>query len=232
LTLRLWYKLGQANALEEGRLNDEAYLLSSIFLSHFYQLALIFFWSSSHLLHIGWQGRYSKWIQTIHTNSSSRGVIASAHAVRDPHFGPSAITSYSSQDALTIVSTSGLYQWYYTIGITSELQCFSCSSFLLFVGFFCCLGSVFHGMSLKRNLYSWSTLFKHHASALIGLSSLAWAGHIIHVALPASRHQPGPQIFKQLCHPLSVKPFFGLAWNQYASNQDGTYHQFGVKDSS
>lgn len=223
-TRELWYSLGQAHDFELKPNTTPKAFYFNVFTSHFTQLALIAFWSSAHIFHIAWQGQFSRWI------ASPQTIRPIAHTVRDPQLGEAAVSS-----TLSIVSTSGLYQWYATTGITSEAQCFRAAAFLLACGTLGLVAGAFHGRSLKVSAFSWDSLLTHHASGLLGVGSLAWAGHIIHVALPVSRHQfpvrTAPALFNQLCHPLSLAPIFRFEWFAYAANPDGANHIFGQEDA-
>lgn len=84
---------------------------TSVFAAHHAQLAIIFLWASLPLFQIGWQGSYETWI-------ANPGVTPISHAIRDPHFGAKAATAFSA----SIVSTTGVYEWYYTIGLRSAAE--------------------------------------------------------------------------------------------------------------
>src|SRR5512138_2858824 len=60
-------------------------LISSIFTSHLTQLAILLFWSASHLFHIAWLGNFHSFVQA--AGSGLRPSALSAHATSDPHFG-------------------------------------------------------------------------------------------------------------------------------------------------
>lgn len=49
----------------------------------------------------------------------------------------------------------------------------------------------------------------HHLSGLFGVSSLAWTGHLVHVAIPESRgkHVGWDNFLTQLPHPQGLTPF-------------------------
>ena len=70
--------------------------------------------------------------------------------------------------------------------------------------------------------------------ALLGVASLAWSGHIVHVALPASRGQDINwwNLTTHLPHPAGLKPFVTMQWAQYAKASDGLPHVFGQADAS
>ncbi|WPT18798.1 psaB (chloroplast) [Picochlorum sp. SENEW3] len=49
----------------------------------------------------------------------------------------------------------------------------------------------------------------HHLAGLFGVSSLAWTGHLVHVAIPASRgqHVGWDNFLTVLPHPAGLTPF-------------------------
>ena len=58
----------------------------------------------------------------------------------------------------------------------------------------------------------------HHLSGLFGVSSLAWTGHLVHVAIPESRgiHVGWDNFLTTLPHPEGLTPFFSGDWLAYA----------------
>ncbi len=60
--------------------------------------------------------------------------------------------------------------------------------------------------------------FNHHLLRLFGVSSLAWMGHLIHVAILESRgeHVRWGNLLMTLSHPQGLGPFFAGQWNIYA----------------
>jgi photosystem I P700 chlorophyll a apoprotein A2 len=74
------------------------------------------------------------------------------------------------------------------------------------------------------NSLSWfkdaESRLNHHLSGLFGVSSLAWTGHLVHVAIPESRGQHvGWDNFLSLPHPQGLAPFWTGNWAAYAQNQ-------------
>jgi len=69
---------------------------------------------------------------------------------------------------------------------------------------------------------------------LFGFSSLAWAGHLIHVAIPEARgqHVGWDNFTKVAPHPAGLTPFFTGNWNLYAASPDTTNHIFGTSEGS
>jgi photosystem I P700 chlorophyll a apoprotein A2 len=60
----------------------------------------------------------------------------------------------------------------------------------------------------------------HHLSGLLGVSSLAWTGHLVHVAIPVSRgvHIGWDNFLTTPPHPEGLTPFFTGNWTAYAAN--------------
>ena len=74
----------------------------------------------------------------------------------------------------------------------------------------------------------------HHLSGLFGVSSLAWTGHLVHVAIPESRgiHVGWDNFLTTLPHPEGLTPFFSGDWLAYASNPDTAKHVFGTSEGA
>ncbi|MCD7451984.1 hypothetical protein HAX54_014594 [Datura stramonium] len=70
----------------------------------------------------------------------------------------------------------------------------------------------------------------HHLSGLFGVSSLAWIGHLVHVAIPASRGEyvRCNNFLDVLLHPQGFGQLFTGQWNLYAQNPDSRSHLFGT----
>ncbi|MBD2067748.1 photosystem I core protein PsaB, partial [Leptolyngbya sp. FACHB-671] len=65
-------------------------------------------------------------------------------------------------------------------------------------------------------------------------SSLAWAGHLIHVAIPESRgqHVGWDNFLSTPPHPAGLKPFFTGNWGVYAQNPDTPDHLFSTSQGA
>ena len=70
---------------------------------------------------------------------------------------------------------------------------------------------------------------KHNAIGLLGVASIGFAGHIIHVALPASRglRAGWMRLLTITPTPLGLKPLLSGNWAQYAVHPDRPGHLFG-----
>ena len=81
---------------------------------------------------------------------------------------------------------SGVYEWWYSLGIRTDMDLYFSSIGLLALATLVLFAGWFHLTSSYRPLLQ--CLAKsvpelgHHIGTLVGLSSLAWTGHIIHVA--------------------------------------------------
>ncbi len=92
-------------------IDNRSSLNVQIFFCHWGHLAIIFVWVSSNLFHIGWNGNYELWVL------NPIATIPIAHGIWDPHFA-SALSGKSG----TIVLSSGISNWLYTLGFNSLLQ--------------------------------------------------------------------------------------------------------------
>nr|GMD93525.1 photosystem I P700 apoprotein A2 [Ipomoea batatas] len=174
-TRRIWFGIATAHDFESHDDITEERLYQNIFASHFGQLAIIFLWTSGNLFHVAWQGNFESWVQDpLH-------VRPIAHAIWDPHFGQPAVEAFTRGGAPGPVNIaySGVYQWWYTIGLRTNEDLYTGALFLLFLS----------------------------AISLI-------AGHLVHVAIPASRGEyvRWNNFLEVLPHPQGLGPLFtGLA---------------------
>jgi photosystem I P700 chlorophyll a apoprotein A2 len=74
----------------------------------------------------------------------------------------------------------------------------------------------------------------HHLAGLFGVSSLAWAGHLIHVAIPEARgqHVGWDNFLSVKPHPAGLAPFFTGNWGVYAQDPDTASHVFGTSQGA
>ncbi|KAL0307665.1 UNVERIFIED_CONTAM: Photosystem I chlorophyll a apoprotein A1 [Sesamum angustifolium] len=116
-----------------------------------------------------------------------------AHAIWDPHFGKPAVEAFTRGGALGPVNIaySGVYQWWYTIGLRTNEDLYTGALFLLFLSAISLIAGWLHLQPKWKPSVSWfknaESRLNHHLSGLFGVSSLAWTGHLVHVAIPGSR---------------------------------------------
>lgn len=233
-TRRIWFGIATSHDFESHDGMTEKDLYQKIFASHFGQLAIIFLWTSGNLFHVAWQGNFEQWIlDPLH-------VRPVAHAIFDPHFGQPAVEAFtrSQISAPVNIAYSGVYQWWYTIGIRSNTDLFNGSIFLLLLASLCLFAGWLHLQPKYSPSVSWfknaESRLNHHLSGLFGVSSLAWTGHLVHVAIPESRgqHVRWDNFLSVLPHPSGLAPFFSGNWSAYAENPDSLAHVFGTNNGS
>ena len=145
--------------------------------------------------------------------------------LKDPkHYFPSAQLVWSLNSDVGnyfqgINITSGLFQLWRSEGIITQTHLKYASS-ASFIGAIVSLGGSYFHMHLSSPTLVFYKKFKslsyHHVSLLFGLSSLSWAGHQFHIALPLNRLLdsgidpaviPCPQDFLFLLDPFAFAAF-------------------------
>ncbi|MCD9639032.1 hypothetical protein HAX54_023277 [Datura stramonium] len=73
-----------------------------------------------------------------------------------------------------------------------------------------------------------------YQGGLFGVSSLAWTGNLVHVAIPASRGEYvwWNNFLDVLPHPQGLGPLFTGQWNLYDQNPDSSSHLFGTSQGA
>jgi photosystem I P700 chlorophyll a apoprotein A2 len=233
-TRRIWYGIATAHDFELHDGMTEENLYQKIFASHFGHIAIIFLWTSGTLFHVAWQGNFEQWIKDPLNTSPI------AHAIWDPHFGKGAIDAFTQAGASSPVNIaySGVYHWFYTIGMTSNQELYQGSIFLLLLSSIFLFAGWLHLQPKFRPSLAWfknaESRLNHHLAGLFGVSSLAWTGHLVHVAIPESRgqHVGWDNFLSTPPHPAGLGPFFSLNWGVYAENPDTAGHVFGTSQGA
>ncbi len=233
-TRRIWYGIATAHDFETHDGMTEENLYQKIFASHFGHLAIIFLWTSGTLFHVAWQGNFEQWIK------DPLNVRPIAHAIWDPHFGQGAIDAFTQAGASNPVNIaySGVYHWFYTIGMTNNNDLYMGSVFLLILSSLFLFAGWLHLQPKFRPSLSWfknaESRLNHHLAGLFGVSSLAWTGHLVHVAIPESRgvHVGWDNFLSVKPHPAGLQPFFTGNWGVYAQNPDTASHVFGTSEGA
>ena len=233
-TRRIWYGIATAHDFESHDGMTEENLYQKIFASHFGHLAIIFLWVSGNLFHVAWQGNFEQWIQ------DPLNVKPIAHAIWDPHFGQNAVDAFTQAGSTGPVNVafSGVYHWWYTIGMRTNGDLYSASLFLLVLSSIFLLAGWLHLQPKFRPSLSWfknaESRLNHHLAGLFGVSSLAWTGHLVHVAIPESRgvHVGWDNFLTVTPHPAGLAPFFTGNWGVYAQSPDTVNHVFGTSEGA
>jgi len=232
-TRRIWYGIATAHDLEAHDGMTEENLYQKIFASHFGHLAIIFLWTAGNLFHVAWQGNFEKWV------GNPLKVRPIAHSIWDPHFGESALKAFSKGNTYPVnIAFSGVYQWWYTIGFRTNQELYAGSVGLVILSAVLLFAGWLHLQPKFRPSLSWfknnESRLNHHLSGLLGVSSLAWTGHIVHVAIPASRgvHVGWDNFLTTPPHPAGLTPFFTGNWTVYAENPDSATHVYGTSQGA
>ena len=233
-TRRIWYGIATAHDLEMHDEMTSESLYQKVFASHFGHLAIIFIWTSGNLFHVAWQGNFEQWIL------NPLKVKPIAHAIWDPHFGEPALKAFTRGGASypVNISYSGLYNWWYTIGIRTNNELYLGSIGLLFLSAILLFAGWLHLQPKFKPALAWfknnESRLNHHLIGLFGVSSLAWSGHLVHVAIPESRgiHVGWDNFLVTPPHPDGLRPFFNFALSSYASNPDSSKHVFGTSEGA
>jgi len=201
-----------------------------IFAAHFGQLAVIFLWLSGMEFHGARFSNYEAWM------TDPIGIKPSAQVVW-PIVGQDILNADVGGGFHGIQITSGLFHIWRAAGITNTFQLYCtaigglvAAALMLFAGWF-----HYHKRAPKLEWFqNAESMLNHHLAGLLGLGSLAWAGHQIHVALPINKlldagvapgDIPLPQEFilnSSLMTELypsfaqGLTPFWTLNWGQYA----------------
>ena len=233
-TRRIWYGIATAHDFESHDGMTEERLYQKLFSTHFGHLAIIGLWVSGNLFHIAWQGNFEQWV------ADPLHVRPIAHAIWDPHFGQGAITAFTQAGASSPVNIaySGLYHWWYTIGMRTNAELYQGSIFMMILSAWALFAGWLHLQPKFRPSLAWfknaESRLNHHLAVLFGFSSIAWTGHLVHVAIPEARgqHVGWDNFLSVLPHPAGLAPFFTGNWGVYAQNPDTAYQLFGTSEGS
>ena len=233
-TRRIWYGIATAHDFESHDGMTEEKLYQKLFSTHFGHLAIIGLWVSGNLFHIAWQGNFEQWV------TDPLHIRPIAHAIWDPHFGQGAIDAFTQAGASSPVNIaySGLYHWWYTIGMRTNAELYQGSIFMMILSAWALFAGWLHLQPKFRPSLAWfknaESRLNHHLAVLFGFSSIAWTGHLVHVAIPEARgqHVGWDNFLTTLPHPAGLAPFFTGNWGVYAQNPDSLYQAFGSSEGA
>ena len=213
----------------DSQTNDIQDISRKIFSAHFGQLGIILIWLSGMYFHGARFSNYEAWLNDpLHIKPSAQVVW--------PIVGQEVLNGDVGGGFQGIQITSGFFQLWRASGITSEMQLYSTAIGGLVLAALFFVGGYFHYHKVAPKI-EWfqnvQSMLNHHLSGLLGLGSLAWAGHQIHVALPINKlldagidpkEIPLPheflnrslmaQLYPSFSHGLA--PFFTLNWADYS----------------
>jgi photosystem I P700 chlorophyll a apoprotein A2 len=136
------------------------------------------------------------------------------------------------------IAYSGLYHWFYTIGMKTNAELYQGSIFMMILSAWALFAGWLHLQPKFRPSLAWfknaESRLNHHLAVLFGFSSIAWTGHLVHVAIPESRgqHVGWDNFLNVMPHPAGLGPFFTGNWGVYAQNPDTMGQVFGTAEGS
>ena len=156
-------------------------LIRKIWSSNAAHVALVCLWLSGMHFHGAYFGNYSSWfLDPTH-------VAPTCHVVWD-FLHQDAINFDAGNYHSGILITSGLYQLWFTSGISSTLELKNISLILLCCSLLLIFAAYLH---LKYLHFPSSALFcktkavsVYHLALLLGFSSIVWSGHLLHISAP------------------------------------------------
>jgi len=201
-----------------------------IFSAHFGQLAIIFLWISGMHFHGAYFSNYTAWLM------NPLQIKPSAQSVW-PIVGQEILNADVGGNFQGIQITSGFFQIWRAEGVTTQQQLYcialgglAMAGLMLFAGWF-----HYHKAAPKLEWFqNAESMLNHHLSGLLGLGSLSWAGHQIHIGNPINKLLDSGMDPKDLPDPHELlinrefiatlypsfkeglTPFFTLDWSKYS----------------
>jgi photosystem I P700 chlorophyll a apoprotein A1 len=219
-----------ANVHDFDSFTNEEDAARKIFSAHFGHLGIIFIWLSGMYYHGAKFSNYTGWL------ADPVNIKPSAQVVWNV-VGQDILNGDVGGGFQGIQITSGLFHLWRASGITTEYQLLCTAigglvmaGLMFFAGWF-----HYHKAAPKLEWFkNVESMMNHHLAGLLGLGSLSWAGHQIHVSIPINYYLdkgvpadqiPLPheflfntdlmaQIFPSFSQGLT--PFFTLNWGAYA----------------
>jgi photosystem I P700 chlorophyll a apoprotein A1 len=219
-----------ANVHDFDSFTTEEDTARKIFSAHFGHLGIIFIWLSGMYYHGAKFSNYTGWL------ADPVNIKPSAQVVWNV-VGQDILNGDVGGGFQGIQITSGLFHLWRASGITTEYQLLCTAigglvmaGLMFFAGWF-----HYHKAAPKLEWFkNVESMMNHHLAGLLGLGSLSWAGHQIHVSIPINYYLdkgvPADQIplpHEFIFHPelmakifpsfaQGLTPFFTLNWGAYA----------------
>ncbi|PZV12519.1 MAG: photosystem I core protein PsaA [Pseudanabaena sp.] len=219
-----------ANVHDFDSFTTEEDTARKIFSAHFGHLGIIFIWLSGMYYHGAKFSNYTGWL------ADPVNIKPSAQVVWNV-VGQDILNGDVGGGFQGIQITSGLFHLWRASGITTEYQLLCTAigglvmaGLMFFAGWF-----HYHKAAPKLEWFkNAESMLNHHLAGLLGLGSLSWAGHQIHVSIPINYYLdkgvPADQIplpHEFIFHPelmakifpsfaQGLTPFFTLNWGAYS----------------
>jgi len=153
-----------------------------IFSAHFGHLAVIFIWMSAAFFHGARFSNYSGWLaDPTHVNPGAQQVWAIV--------GQEMLNADLGANYNGIQISSGIFHMWRAWGITNESELMALAIGAVVMAALMLHAGIFHYHKAAPKM-EWfqdiESMLNHHIAGLVGLGSLAWAGHCIHIGAPTA----------------------------------------------
>ena len=180
----------------QSRTQDNGEIAARIFATHFGHLSIVAAWLSALFFAGGRFSNYEMWlVDPGRVKPAAQIVYGSKVLLQD------AINGETGAGSSAIRITTGIFSTWRAAGITCEHELFVTSIALLSLSaLFILAGWYHHHVAVPSATWfnDVDAILNHHLAAVIGLGSLAWAGHLVHVSLPVDI------LLRLGCDPLSL----------------------------
>ena len=153
-----------------------------IFSAHFGHLAVIFIWMSAAFFHGARFSNYTGWLaDPTHVKPGAQQVWAIV--------GQEMLNGDLGANYNGIQISSGIFQMWRAWGITNETELMALAIGAVVMAALMLHAGIFHYHKAAPKM-EWfqdvESMMNHHLAGLLGLGSLAWAGHCIHIGAPTA----------------------------------------------
>jgi len=153
-----------------------------IFSAHFGHLAVIFIWMSAAFFHGARFSNFSGWLaDPTHVKPGAQVVW--------PIVGQEMLNADLGGNYHGIEITSGIFQMWRGWGVTNETELMALAIGALLMAALMLHGGIYHYHKAAPRLdwfRNFESMLNHHQAGLVGLGSIAWAGHCIHIGAPTA----------------------------------------------
>lgn len=215
----------------DSQTSDLEDISRKIFSAHFGHLAVVFVWLSGMYFHGAKFSNYEAWL----TNPTA--IKPSAQVVW-PIVGQGILNADVGGGFHGIQITSGFFYLWRASGYTNSYQLYCTAigglvmaGLMLFAGWF-----HYHKKAPKLEWFqNVESMMNHHLAGLLGLGSLSWAGHQIHVSLPVNKlldagvapeDIPLPHEFFDVSKMAELYPSFAQGLTPFFTLNWGVYSDF------
>ena len=153
-----------------------------IFAAHFAHLGIIFVWMSSFFFQGARFSNYTGWLaDPTHVKPGAQVVW--------PILGQEILNGDQGAGYHGIRITSGIFQMWRAWGITNETELMALALGALVMAAVMFNAGAYH-FHIAAPKLAWfqnvESMMNHHLAGLLGLGSLGWAGHLIHISIPTN----------------------------------------------